>query len=104
MRDVTTSDEPDSVQLRDVSLEVFPGEILGIAGVDGNGQSELVDVILGHRKLTEGSVELRSENGLSRVAHIPDDRVAKGLIPNMTIWQNLLLRRQGDSRFLTRKA
>lgn len=103
VRDVTTSDEPDSVQLRNVSLEVCPGEILGIAGVDGNGQSELVDVILGHRKLTEGSVELRSENGLSRMAHIPDDRVAKGLIPNMTIWQNILLRRQGDSRFLTRK-
>ena len=103
MRGVSTSNEPDSVQLRNISLEVFPGEILGIAGVDGNGQSELVDVVLGHRKLTGGSVELLGENHRSRVAHIPDDRVAKGLIPNMTIWQNILLRRQGDSRFLTRR-
>ncbi len=105
VREVTTNDDPESVQLRNVSLEVFPGEILGIAGVDGNGQSELVDVILGHRKPAEGSVELRGEsqlNGRSRVAHIPDDRVAKGLIPNMTIWQNLLLGRAGDPRFLTK--
>lgn len=105
VREVTTHDSPESVQLRSVSLEVFPGEILGIAGVDGNGQSELVDVILGHRKPTEGSVELRSEgqsNSRSGVAHIPDDRVSKGLIPNMTIWQNVLLRREGDPRFLTK--
>jgi ABC-type uncharacterized transport system ATPase subunit len=106
VREVTTSDDSDSVKLQTVSLEVYPGEILGIAGVDGNGQSELIDVLLGHRKPTEGSVELSGEGhptGRSGVAHIPDDRLAKGLIPNMTIWQNLLLRRADDSRFLTKR-
>lgn len=73
--------------LQAVSLSVYPGEILGIAGVDGNGQRELEDVIMGLRVPTHGTVH---RDGT--VAHIPSDRYSMGLIADFSVTENLLLR------------
>ncbi|UCF79908.1 MAG: ABC transporter ATP-binding protein [Candidatus Eiseniibacteriota bacterium] len=86
--------------LRGISLRVCSGEILGVAGVQGNGQTELVEVITGLRKPSSGSLRLleRDITGLSPremlklgVAHIPEDRLKRGLVPAFTVSENLIL-------------
>jgi len=89
--------------VNDVSFTVAPGEILGIAGVEGNGQTELLEAIAGLRGVTSGSVRLggtditaldvrgRGDAGLS---HIPEDRHRRGLILEYSIADNLILGQQ----------
>ena len=86
-----------------LSFGVAPGEILGIAGVEGNGQTELIEAIAGLRPALEGSVSIggrdvtqldvhaRAEAGLS---HIPEDRHRRGLILDLPVADNLILGRQ----------
>lgn len=95
---VASSRKPDEVD--DVSFEVRAGEIFGIAGVEGNGQTELVEAIAGLRKPSSGRIALggddittlgvrqRSEAGLS---HIPEDRHRRGLVLDYSIADNLIL-------------
>src|SRR5262249_27323667 len=87
--------------LRDVSLAVRSGETLGIAGVSGNGQSELAEVITGLREVTAGSIRISEREMTNRsaaeiaaagVAHIPEDRLATGLIGGMDLSANAILR------------
>jgi len=87
--------------LRDVSLQVRAGEILGIAGVAGNGQRELAEVLTGLRRTTGGVMKFgqirldASTNWLEiglRLAHIPEDRAAYGSVPNMSVAENLILK------------
>lgn len=87
--------------VRDISFEVRSGEILGIAGVDGNGQTELIYAITGMMPLESGSVMIggqdistftikkRIESGLG---HIPEDRQRHGLIMNFSIAENLVVK------------
>lgn len=86
--------------LNNISFEVRAGEILGIAGVDGNGQSQLIEVLTGLRKCEQGKVILKgnditnqsprtiSESGLS---HIPEDRQKRGLVLDFTMSENMVL-------------
>lgn len=87
--------------LRGISFAVQRGEILGIAGVAGNGQRELVEVITGLRPSTGGRVTVlgRDVTNLSAravhqagVAHIPEDRMRMGIVPGMSVAENLVLR------------
>jgi simple sugar transport system ATP-binding protein len=83
-----------------VSLKVRPGEILGIAGVEGNGQTELIEAIAGLRGITSGTVAIdardvtnatpreRADAGLS---HIPEDRQRRGLVMDYSVADNLIL-------------
>ena len=98
-------------KLRDVALDVRPGEIFGIAGVDGNGQKELAEVIAGIRRQDAGTVSLFGErlDGLGvearrrmGVAYIPDDRHRDALVMDMDLTDNLLLRFNSDRRFQRR--
>jgi simple sugar transport system ATP-binding protein len=85
-----------------LSFEVRPGEILGVAGVEGNGQSELVEALAGLRSVERGRVSLgdvdlsalgvreRVDAGL---AHIPDDRHRRGLVLDFSVEENLILGR-----------
>jgi general nucleoside transport system ATP-binding protein len=87
----------------DITFSVHPGEIFGIAGVEGNGQTELVSVLAGLSRATSGSITLdgraietmtvreRSDAGL---AHIAEDRQSRGLVLDYTIAENLILGRQ----------
>jgi len=86
--------------LKGVSFEVREGEILGIAGVAGNGQRELIEVITGLRKATKGEVRIsgkivtnRSPREIARecVAHVPEERIRMGTVPNMSVTENLVL-------------
>ncbi len=88
--------------VRDVSLTVRRGEILGVAGVAGNGQRELVEVVTGLRRAGRGRVRVlghdltnRSAREVSEagVAHIPEDRLTMGVVSSMSVAQNLALRR-----------
>jgi len=86
--------------LRGVSLKVREGEILGLAGVEGNGQSELVEVLTGLRKIEQGLVLVDGKdvtNHLPRqvraagVGHIPEDRHRRGLVLDYSVADNLIL-------------
>ncbi|MDJ0780575.1 MAG: ABC transporter ATP-binding protein [Desulfosarcinaceae bacterium] len=86
--------------LKGVDLSVRAGEILGIAGVEGNGQTELVEVITGLRPATKGEVQLAGKtiDGLSPravrahgVGHIPEDRHRRGLVLEYTVADNTIL-------------
>ena len=88
--------------LKDLSLTVSKGEILGIAGVDGNGQSEMAEIVSGLRKVQSGQVVIDGRDiiGMSPkqirewgLAYIPEDRLNTGLILDYTIAENLILDR-----------
>lgn len=94
--------------VRDLSFALFPGEILGIAGVEGNGQTELVEALCGLRPIESGTVLLlgRSVAGRSPLelyrlglAHIPEDRWKHGLILSFTVMENAFLGMQREPTF-----
>ncbi len=87
--------------LRGVSLEIRQGEVLGIAGVAGNGQRQLSEVITGLREVTEGDIYINGERMTNRrpldiiksgVSHIPADRVGLGAVGNMAVSDNLAMK------------
>lgn len=86
--------------LKDFSLTVHAGEIVGIAGVDGNGQTELVEAITGLRKVESGTISIDQEDithysvrkrTLSGIGHIPEDRHKHGLVLDYTMEDNMVL-------------
>ncbi|MGZ8567040.1 MAG: ABC transporter ATP-binding protein [Actinomycetota bacterium] len=98
-------------KLNGITLGVRAGEILGVAGVEGNGQRELAEALIGLRKLDAGTIELEGTGIVGRsvgeirnlgVGYIPEDRHGQGLVLNMTLWENAVLGRQDDSEFSTR--
>jgi simple sugar transport system ATP-binding protein len=100
VKDLNALDNKDLPALRDISLSVREGEILGIAGVEGNGQTELVEVLTGLRKAQSGQVELNGQvitNYSPRLVresgtgHIPEDRQRRGLVLDFNVAQNMVL-------------
>ena len=100
VKDLNALDNKDLPALRDISFSVREGEILGIAGVEGNGQTELVEVLTGLRKAQSGQVELNGQvitNYSPRLirekgtGHIPEDRQRRGLVLDFTVAQNMVL-------------
>ncbi len=93
-----------------ISLKVHRGEILGIAGVEGNGQHELVEIVAGLRQLTSGDCLVvgkhlkRSAEGSRNpdVAVIPPDRHHDGLVLDFSVWENALLGHQRQGRYCKR--
>ncbi len=94
--------------LRGISLAVRRGEIVGIAGVDGNGQSELAEVIAGLRAPTAGQVRINGRDCTGAtprrcfdagLGHIPQDRLGTGLVPELSVADNLVLQTHADSPF-----
>lgn len=88
-----------------VTFSVMPGEILGIAGVEGNGQTELIEALAGLRKIESGSMRMNSrdvtfddvgERRRAGLSHIPEDRHRRGLILDYTVADNLVLGRQHE--------
>lgn len=86
--------------LKGLSLNVHEGEVVGIAGIDGNGQTELVEVLTGLRKITSGTIVLGGLDMVNKTsgqfldagtAHIPEDRLLRGLILDFPIYENLLM-------------
>jgi simple sugar transport system ATP-binding protein len=103
LRSVTLTDDAGRDLLADVSLEIRRGEILGIAGVEGNGQAELVETVMGMRTPTSGRILLgdRDVTGWDTrrlreagVGYIPEDRHRHGLLLDSPLWENRILGHQ----------
>ncbi|MCD6458518.1 MAG: ABC transporter ATP-binding protein [Thermoproteales archaeon] len=98
-----------TVAVKNVSFEVRTGEIFGIAGVEGNGQSELVQAITGLRPVAEGEIVFKGTRieGLNPkkiykmgIAHIPEDRQRYGLVLDLSFAENSIIGRQDEPQFL----
>ena len=96
--------------LSDISLQIRGGEILGIAGVEGNGQSELIDVITGLQPRYQGKilVDGKDVSGsnvhdmLHFVGHIPEDRIKRGFVKTFANWENFILGYHEKPEYMTR--
>ncbi|MEH7109619.1 ABC transporter ATP-binding protein, partial [Bacillus sp. JJ1764] len=100
VKDLTVKDTRGVTVVNGLDLTVRAGEILGIAGIDGNGQSEFIEAITGLRKSDKGSVTLNGKELINHsprkiseagVGHIPQDRHKHGLVLNFTIGENMVL-------------
>ena len=91
-------DDRGLMAVRDLSFQLHAGEILGIAGVDGNGQRELADAIAGLMPSAQSSIRVagavaqRSKSSQPKIGYIPEDRQRQGLILSFTIARNLILK------------
>lgn len=97
--DLWTSGEKELSKIRGISFDVKSGEIVGIAGIDGNGQSELIEAICGLRKIEKGNVYLDNVNITNKsplkiresgLSHIPEDRNLRGLNRSLNIAENII--------------
>jgi|YNPNPStandDraft_1061719.scaffolds.fasta_scaffold00126_18 ABC-type uncharacterized transport system ATPase subunit len=102
VQDVSYVSETGRSMLKGVSFNVYAGEILGVAGVEGNGQTELVEVLTGLRPAASGRVLIDGKDILNRtprevrlagVAHIPEDRLTNGLALTASINENVIVDR-----------
>jgi simple sugar transport system ATP-binding protein len=102
VRDLVVKGSRDETGVSGVSFEVRPGEILAIAGVDGNGQAPLADALLGIRPLDSGSIHLAGEDITSAptyarykagFGYLPEDRQRQGLVLDFTLAENICLGR-----------
>jgi len=87
--------------VKDVNFEVRAGEIVGLAGVAGNGQSELIEALTGLRRPSRGWIRLGERDLTGRdariyfeagVAHVPEDRTHRGVVPSLSVAENLILK------------
>jgi simple sugar transport system ATP-binding protein len=101
--------EDGRAALNGVTLDVHAGEIVGIAGVDGNGQRELAEVLTGLRPLEDGHgtllgkpLERLSPDEARRrgVSHVPEDRLRRAVVKGMSVEENVALGRQGQPPFV----
>jgi simple sugar transport system ATP-binding protein len=101
LEDVCADNDKGLPALKNVSLAVRAGEIVGVAGVAGNGQRELAEVITGLRRATAGRIVVSGENVINKsaiaaihkgVAHVPEDRTHVGSAPNLSITDNVIMK------------
>ncbi|MCO6383789.1 ABC transporter ATP-binding protein [Oceanicola sp. 502str15] len=111
VRDLKVTDEKGVQKLRGISLDIRAGEILGIAGVAGNGQSELLEVLGGYQD-AKGTIRMNGEeidltgrysDAQSRrrrgIAHVPEDRHREGLILEFHAWENVAFGYHNDPKY-----
>ncbi len=108
MQDVAYTEKNGTSLLKNISFDIHDGEIFGIAGVSGNGQDELCDVLCGLRKSSSGqiffgekdvthlSIRKHNEAGLG---YVPLDRYRDGMIMDMTLAENILLKGNYDAKW-----
>ena len=108
VRDLRVLNVHDQLAVKDVSFDVHKGEIVGIAGVQGNGQTELIEALTGLREVVGGTVTI---NGVdlthasprqihaASVAHVPEDRQRSGLVLGFTLTENFVLDSYYDEPF-----
>lgn len=105
---ISSAESPTETPAREVSLEIRPGEIVGVAGIDGHGQKPLAELIAGQRKLASGSITLegkdisklgvRARQGLG-IRYVTDDRLHEGIVGDLSVAVNLVLKRIGSAPF-----
>lgn len=104
LRDVSCLGNRGRFALQHVSLDIFGGEILGIAGVAGNGQSELAEVVAGLRSIETGEKRVDGVNHTTSnakamieagISYVPEDRLGTGLVPGLNALDNVILKNYG---------
>ena len=109
VKDLKIADETGAIQVDGVSFSLREGEILGIAGVEGNGQSQLINAITGMGHVSSGSITLKGRDitGASvrkirgmGLGHIPEDRMTSGVAGNLSITENVISDKLGWSQFV----
>jgi simple sugar transport system ATP-binding protein len=94
--------------VRGLSLTVRENEILGIAGVSGNGQQELVETLTGLRPAKSGAIRMRGrplnhadarEAHTMGITHVPEERIKYGIVPNLMLYENSVLKQHRDRQF-----
>lgn len=102
------TDTAGIARLKNISFDISEGEILGIAGIEGNGQSELAEVIAGLKKASQGSVQFYDKMITQKTAkqirelgigHVPEDRIHNGIAASGTIDENILIDRFNKPAF-----
>jgi simple sugar transport system ATP-binding protein len=103
VENLSVENDKGSAAVNNVSFTITEGEILGIAGVEGNGQNELVEAINAMRSYSLGSIKIDGKeiNSEMPIAHIPADRHKHGIVMEYNLAENLLLGRENESRFST---
>jgi len=111
VKDLVVADDQGTERVKGVSFTVRAGEILGIAGVAGNGQSELLETIAGMRPANGGTITLNGEEVTAAdedyaaflrrkgLAHVPEDRLRMGLVTNFYEWENAILGYHDEPRY-----
>lgn len=108
LENVWAKNDKNLYSLRNLSLNIKEGEVLGIAGVSGNGQRELAEVINGIRKIEKGSINFENENITNvstqsiinkGIGYIPEDRNHEGIVPSFSIKENLILKGYNEKPF-----
>ena len=111
VRNLFVEGSATDVAISDVSLSVHKGEIVGVAGVEGNGQGELIEALLGMRHIAAGTVTLNDSDITAwpvrrireaGVGYIPEDRHRRGLLLDAPLWENDMLGRQQQEPFVKR--
>ena len=118
VKDLSLQDHQGVTRLDHINLDIHEGEILGIAGISGNGQSELLEVLSGIRSFRQGQIQYKDQE-LSdkqigkwrqvdalkmrhqKIAHIPEDRLHRGLVPRFTAAENVMLGYSDNAQFQT---
>jgi ABC-type uncharacterized transport system ATPase subunit len=104
LRGVTTAAQPGECAVYDISFDLWPGEVLGIAGVDGNGQKHLAEALAGQRTAIAGSILLRrtdvtpgrvADRRREGIAYITDDRYGEGTVATFSVAINLVAKEIG---------
>lgn len=108
VKDLVVKDARDVKKLKNFNLDVKAGEIHGIAGVDGNGQSELIDALTGLRNIESGTVTFNDKDITNKTPReiidsglnsIPEDRQVRGLVLDFTIAENMILKNYNKEKF-----
>ncbi len=108
LKNVTVKGKLDEVGVKGASFSLRAGEVLGVAGVDGNGQRELAEAIAGQRRITAGDILLNgvvvSDVSIANRQHmglryITDDRLGEGICASLSVSKNMLLKRIGQRPF-----
>lgn len=107
-KDLFVSDNRGLMAVNGISFSVRAGEILGVAAIEGNGQSELIEAITGMRKIERGELAIGARDAKNLtpgeirtlgVSHVPEDRMSTGVSLKSTIAENLIIGKERDSRF-----
>lgn len=100
IQDLVVDENRGVEAVKGLNLQVHAGEIVGIAGIDGNGQTELVEAITGMRKVKSGSIKIKGQDVANKhtryitelgVSHVPEDRHRDGMVLEMTLAENMVL-------------
>ncbi|WP_395088650.1 ABC transporter ATP-binding protein [Armatimonas sp.] len=97
LHNLTVRNDRGVVALENLTLSVAPGEIMGVAGVDGSGQTELIEVIVGLRQPESGTIERGGKE--AAIGFIPEDRHRHGVVQSFSLAENIVLGRHRETSF-----